>query len=204
MDKWRYIIAIITFIGFCILWLTYDTSVIEAFDKNASNLLYGLDFITLFHYLGETKVIFFISLILLIFIGARLKDLKLMLFVFLTVGLGYGLYQFLKHLIERPRPEIPDQFSTYSFPSGHAVHGLLYLLTIAYVVSKMVISKKASQFIWGIAIILLLLIGTSRITEGRHYASDVLAGWMLGYSWFMLCVWWYETGNRKKVNKKTH
>ncbi|MFP5304066.1 hypothetical protein R2R70_23080, partial [Cobetia sp. SIMBA_158] len=78
--------------------------------------------ITLFHYLGETKVIFIISFILLIFVWIRLKDLKLILFILLKVGFGYGLYQFLKHLIERPRPEFADQLSTYSFPSGHATH----------------------------------------------------------------------------------
>ncbi|WP_237658397.1 phosphatase PAP2 family protein [Ureibacillus xyleni] len=186
------------------MWLSYDTSFIEAFDQNVSNLLYGLDFITLFHYLGETKVIFCISFILLIFIWIRVGDLQLTLFVLLTVGFGYGLYQFLKHLIERPRPEIADQLSTYSFPSGHAVHGMLYLLTIAYVLSKVVASKKASRIVWSICIILFILIGTSRITEGRHYASDVLAGWMLGYSWFMICVWWYEHGHRKKIKNKTH
>ncbi|WP_185807746.1 phosphatase PAP2 family protein [Lysinibacillus telephonicus] len=185
--------------------MTYESPFIQALDTLASNLLYGVHWITMFHYFGETKFIFVISFIVLIFIGIRKRDYKLMLFVFMNVGIGFGLYQFLKYLIERPRPDIIDQFSTFSFPSGHALHGLVYLLTIAYVFDhtsdRVINSKKNSRTVWITAIILILFIGLSRITEGRHYASDVLAGWMLGYSWFILSVWWYEQGNPLK-NKK--
>jgi len=118
-----------------------------------------------------------------------------MIFVILSVGGGYVLYQFLKRTIERPRPEIVDQFSTFSFPSGHACHGLLYLLTVAFLITLSNTSKWISLFVWISAIILALLIGLSRIADGRHFASDVLAGWLLGYSWFILCLWWYRRGN---------
>lgn len=202
MNKRHYVIAICTFILFCILWMTYETSFIQSIDTAASKLLYGTHWITMFHYLGETKFIFIVSFIVLVIIWIRKRDYKLMLFVFLNVVVGFGLYQFLKHLIERPRPAIVDQFSTYSFPSGHALHGLVYLLTIAYVFDhvfdKIITSKKNSLTVWITAIILILFIGLSRITEGRHYASDVIAGWMLGYSWFILSVWWYEQGDRKQ------
>lgn len=195
MTKWHYILAVCTFAIFCILWMTYETSFIQAFDKGASDLLYGNEFITMFHYLGEKKFIFSVAAISSVVIWIRVRDYKLMLFVFLTVGCGYALYQSLKRIIERPRPDIADQFTSFSFPSGHALHGFLYLVTIAYVFDRIAASKKASRIVWTATIILSLLIGISRITEGRHYASDVVAGWMLGYSWFILCVWWYESGN---------
>lgn len=199
MNKSKYVIAMCAFVVFCIIWITYDTSFIQSFDRIASDLLYGNKFITMFHYLGETKFIFAVTIIVLIIIWIRQHDYRLMVFVILSVGVGYGLYQFLKRVIERPRPEIVDQFSTFSFPSGHAVHGLLYLLTIAYLINQTgIISKKASIIVWISAIILTLLIGLSRITEGRHFASDVFAGWMLGYSWFVLCLWWYKRGNRER------
>ncbi|MCZ8539786.1 undecaprenyl-diphosphatase [Paenisporosarcina quisquiliarum] len=199
MNKSKYVIAVFTFVVFCIIWMTYETSFIQSFDRIASDLLYGNKFITMFHYLGETKFIFAVTIIVLIIIWFRKHDYRLTVFVIFSVGAGYGLYQFLKRVIERPRPEIVDQFFTFSFPSGHAVHGLLYLLTIAYLINQtVIISKKASIIVWISAIILTLLIGLSRITEGRHFASDVLAGWMLGYSWFVLCLWWYKRGNRER------
>ena len=195
MNKLQYVLAFCTFVVFCILWMTYETPFIQAFDKVTSDSLYGNKFITLFHYLGETKFIFAVTLIVLLIIWIREQNYKLMVFVFLSVGVGYGLYQFLKRVIERPRPEIVDQFSTFSFPSGHAMHGLLFLLTIAYLFNRTVTSKRASIIVWIAAILFALLIGLSRITEGRHFASDVLAGWLLGYSWFVLCLWWYKRGN---------
>lgn len=164
--------------------------------------MYGNKFFTLFHHIGETNFLFTVAIILCIFIWIYKKDYKLIGFVIFSVGGGYGLYQILKRLIERPRPDIADQFYTFSFPSGHAVHGLLYLFTIAYVLNRLYTLNKASLIVWISAIILTLLIGISRITEARHFASDVLAGWSLGYSWFMLCVWLYKRSNDFKRSEK--
>lgn len=186
---------------FCILWITFETAFIQAIDKGAFELLYGNKFITLFHHLGETNFIFAVSIILCLFIWIRKKDYRLIGFVIFSIGGGYGLYQLLKRLIERPRPDLADQFSTFSFPSGHAVHGLLYLFTIVYVLNHLYNLNKASLIIWIAAIILTLLIGVSRITEARHFASDVIAGWSLGYSWFMLSIWFYKRSNNSECSK---
>ena len=193
-----YVLAVCTFVVFCILRITYETPFIQAFDSGAFHLLYGYLFITLFHYVGEPSFIFVVSFILLIMIWIRKKDYRLMIFVIFSVGGGYGLYQFLKRLIQRPRPDIVDQVSTFSFPSGHAVLGLVYLFTIAYVVNRIYSSKSASLIVWITAIIFTLLIGVSVIAEARHFASDVIAGWSLGYSWFILWLWWYQNGNQKQ------
>lgn len=166
--------------------------------------MYSNKFITLFHHLGETKFIFTVSIILCIIIWIRKKDYRLIGFVILSVGGGYGLYQLLKRVIERPRPDIVDQFSTFSFPSGHAVHGLLYLFTIAYVLNRFFTSNRASLIIWITAIFLTILIGVSRITEARHFASDVIAGWSLGYSWFMLCLLLYKRSNDFRRSEYNH
>ena len=80
--------------------------------------------------------------------------------------------------------------------------GVLYLFTAAYLFSKLFSSTKASIVCWAIAITLFVLIGLSRIAEGRHYATDVLGGWSLGIAWFTICVIWYE--QRKKSLKKNH
>jgi len=200
MARFYNISAIFSFFVFCILWLTYDTQVIHAFDQKANDLLFRVDFFTPFHYLGETKVIFFVSFIVLIIIWIRLRDYKLMFFMFLTIVGGFGLYQFFKHLVERPRPEIVDQFSTFSFPSGHATHGILFLLTLTFVCTQ-VKSSRITRVIWIVAIFIFVLIGISRVTEGRHFASDVIAGWSLGYTWFILCTCWYKISKRQLKQK---
>ncbi|MEG0386248.1 MAG: phosphatase PAP2 family protein, partial [Solibacillus sp.] len=62
--------------------------------------------------------------------------------------------------------------------------------------------KKKIQIVWIAAVLLACLIGLSRIAEGRHFATDVIAGWSMGYSWFIVCVVWYESrkDNRQIMN----
>ena len=60
----------------------------------------------------------------------------------------------------------------YSFPSGHSSNA-----TVAYG-SIAVYMKKAWVTIC--AVILILLVGFSRIVVGAHYITDVLGGWVLG------------------------
>jgi len=123
-----------------------------------------------------------------------------MLLVLLTVGAGNGINQLVKSLIERPRPDMLEQLSSFSFPSGHAMMGLLYVFTIAYIISELFMSQKTSITVWSIAVILVILMGLSRIASSHHYATDVLAGWSLGFTWFIICIYWYES-RKRKINK---
>ena len=74
--------------------------------------------------------------------------------------------------------------------------GLLYLFTVAYVLSEGNTKARKIQ-LWIGAVVLTALIGMSRVAGARHFASDVLAGWSIGFTWFVICVLWYE--RRKRV-----
>lgn len=198
MKKWAYSLAIITFIIFTYLLFSYESDFVVQIDHMFSKLLAGNDIITLFHYIGETKFIIFVGLLLLILSWFRQRNYRAMIFVLLTIALGNVLNQLVKNWIQRPRPELLDQLTSYSFPSGHAMIGLLYIFTIAYLLSKALKThNKIVLTIWVVAVVLTFLTGLSRVSESRHYISDVIAGWSLGYSWFILCVIWYEGTSRK-------
>lgn len=79
--------------------------------------------------------------------------------------------------------------------------GLLYLFTIAYLATEHQTNRKITVTIWLGAIFMSIMIGLSRIAESRHYASDVFAGWMVGYTWFVLVALWYEYRKRNRKNK---
>ena len=197
MKNWMLILAFVTFLVFVFLMYTFDTPPLINFDKEMASLMEGNKFIEWFHYLGETKFIYSVGIVLLIWLWFYKGNYYGMFLVLLTYPVGFLLNQLIKRIVERPRPEIADQLASYSFPSGHAMMGMLYLLTIAYFLSKEFVDKKKSTIIWFVAIILIILIGLSRIAGSRHFATDVIAGWSLGYTWFVLCVLWYETRKRQ-------
>ncbi len=196
---WAFPLAIVTLIAFFMLRLTYQGETILNFDTKVADILFGNPFIEAFHYIGEPSFVITVALILMVYLAWRVKNYRGMLFVLLTFAGGNVLNQLLKKWIQRPRPEIEDQLTSFSFPSGHAMSGILYLFTVAYLLSEN--NSRARQIqLWIGAIVLTILIGLSRIAGARHFASDVLAGWCVGYTWFILCVLWYE--RRKRLYKK--
>lgn len=200
MKPWNYILALGTFVIFLSLLVSFESDFIQQLDKTLAEILGGNRFITAFHYMGDTWFVIVMGLLLLIVLWLKERNYHGMIFVLLTIAAGNVLNQLVKKWIERPRPEIVDQLTTYSFPSGHAMLSILYLFTIAYLVAEWIGKSKKSRIVWVIATILFLLIGLSRIAESRHFGSDVIAGWSLGYTWFVLCVFWYEQ-RKKKFNK---
>lgn len=100
------------------------------------------------------------------------------------------LNQALKHFFERPRPEFAMlQQSGHSFPSGHAMIGGAFYGLLIYIVWRTV---RVKSLRWALAVLLtllILLIGYSRVYLKVHYATDVLAGYALGFLWLMLSVY---------------
>lgn len=197
MKRALHILAIITFCIFIILLINFEKTFFVQFDKTMSDLLFENDFITSFHILGETAVIVTVALILLFVLWLKERNYRGMLFILLTIGMGRVLNQLIKNWIDRPRPGISYDTTSFSFPSGHAMIGLLYLFTIAYLLSEALGRTKKTIFVWITAAIITLLVGLSRIAENHHYATDIIAGWSIGYTWFVLCVLWYE---QRKLN----
>ena len=84
----------------------------------------------------------------------------------------------LKNALMQPRPCEPrpdlciDQAEGYGIPSGHSQNAIVFWGVIAHWISK--------AWAWAAAILLMLLIGLSRIYLGVHFPSDVLVGWAIG------------------------
>lgn len=188
-------------IAFAILFLNLTHEKMIEFDANIADLLSGNSFLQVFRIFGEQNFIIIVALILMLLLAFHKNNYRGMLFVLFSVGGGNLLNKLFKEWIQRERPEFPNQVDGFSFPSGNAMVGLLYLFTFAYFLSESVSSKITRYLIWFGAVILTILVGLSRVAANAHYISDVLAGWMIGYTFFIIVTIWYEWRNGQ-MNKR--
>lgn len=111
-------------------------------------------------------------------------------FLLASVGIGIALSQSLKSLFDRPRPELVPHGSevyTASFPSGHSLMATVVYLTLAVLLIRVFHKPAIRAYLMMLAVIVVLAIGASRVYLGVHWPTDVLAGWLLGASWALLC-----------------
>lgn len=96
----------------------------------------------------------------------------------------------LKHVFMRARPTVVvplvQAFDT-SFPSGHAMESAIVYLTLAVLVMRFTDRRITKFYCLGMAMVLTLLVGVSRVYLGVHYPTDVLAGWIVGMLWVSIC-----------------
>jgi undecaprenyl-diphosphatase len=113
------------------------------------------------------------------------------LFVFTASVGGWVLNWALKSAFDRPRPDIVPhlrEVMTSSFPSGHALTSAAVYMTLGVLVMRIARTRTASSFALAVAVLVTVLVGASRVFLGVHYPSDVLAGWLVGLSWALLCL----------------
>jgi undecaprenyl-diphosphatase len=109
--------------------------------------------------------------------------------VLLTVTLtGRALSEMQKYWIGRVRPGLEPHLvavKTSSFPSGHATSSMIFYLCLAMALTT---NRSWNPIAVAGAVLLSLLIGTSRVMLGVHWPSDVVGGWAFGALWFLLTV----------------
>ena len=111
-------------------------------------------------------------------------------FLVSAVAGGALVGSLLKQLFDRPRPDIVhhlvDVYNA-SFPSGHAMNSAIVYLTLGALLARTEKSRLPRTYIIAVALLLTLMIGTSRVYLGVHWPSDVVAGWCVGGAWAILC-----------------
>ena len=113
----------------------------------------------------------------------RLRYIMLLLFV--MAGQAVMQYGF-KAIFERERPQALFDYmvgDTPSFPSGHALAATCFFGLVAHLTSLNLVSRGSQIAVWTLAIVIVLIVGLSRIYFDVHYPSDVAAGYLAGLIW---------------------
>jgi undecaprenyl-diphosphatase len=174
--------------------MTFDRAILLAL-RNAGDLSdpigpawfeeVGRDFTAL----GGHAVLTFVTLATIAYLVMTRKRHAALL-VIAAIGGGMLLSTLLKLGFSRPRPDlVPHAARVYtaSFPSGHAMLSAVTYLTLGALLTRVHAQRRVKAFLIGLALILTVLVGMSRVYLGVHWPSDVLAGWCVGAAWASLC-----------------
>lgn len=128
-----------------------------------------------------------VGVVVIIWLLAR-RYLRPALFLVVSVELSGLVTEAAKQLADRARPETAMVYAhSTSFPSGHALGVMVAVLAFLTILLPAVAGKwRAPLIVAGAAIV--ILIGVGRVVLNVHHPSDVVAGWALGYLWYLGCV----------------
>jgi membrane-associated phospholipid phosphatase len=136
--------------------------------------------------LGPT-VFRLVTLIVIIFSLTR-RNLRVAFFLVISVELSGIITEIAKYAANRPRPAtaLVSAPST-SFPSGHALGVMVGVLALLTVVLP-VVRRPLGVWLIALGAVIVVTIGVGRVVLNVHHPSDVVAGWALGYAYFVACL----------------
>ncbi len=104
---------------------------------------------------------------------------------------GMLLNEWMKVLVHRHRPFVDGPFvdwSGYSFASGHTIAATLLYGQLALFILPAIKSRHWRWLTVASAVLLIALVGFSRIALGAHFLTDVLAAIVFGSIWLAFCL----------------
>ncbi len=136
--------------------------------------------------------------VVLILLMKRYKDA---LFLAISSGGAPIIGLIMKSIVGRPRPpeelllNFPGILEDTSFPSGHVLYFMgvySFLLFLFYTQLKNIAARTVAM---SICLVLLVLIGISRIYLGAHWFSDTLGSYLVGSIWLLVLIYFYRKTN---------
>jgi undecaprenyl-diphosphatase len=140
--------------------------------------------------LGARVVVYMVVLVASVFMWQSRHHYSAALLWVSVIGSGL-INSVLKLTFNRPRPDVfpwrTQHVGLASFPSGHAMTSIVVYGTLAFLVARLAPTRWLRRLVWIVAILVIVLVGLSRLYLGVHYPSDVLAGFVIGAAWAIIC-----------------
>lgn len=119
------------------------------------------------------------------------KEYRLALYTILNILWAHLINTFIKYIIRRNRPvghRLVEE-KGFSFPSGHSMVSFAVYTFIIYLVYRNIKNKALKITLIILLSLLIFLIGFSRIYLGVHYTSDVLAGYLISFTYINMFIY---------------
>lgn len=196
------IISVILSLSALFIFLKIGTEVLEqeifSIDTYLMNFISGIrssittEIMLFFTSLSSSTVFIGVSVFMIFYLYLkRKKDAIIYLSILYS---GVIINYLLKILFQRPRPDFPlIHENTYSFPSGHAMNGFVLYATLSYFIFRESKNLKLTILVSILSTILIFCIGISRVYLGVHYPSDIIAGYIAGFLWFISAILFEKT-----------
>ncbi len=94
----------------------------------------------------------------------------------------------LKETFGRVRPDFDlggARLTSLSYPSGHS-SGIATLATVGLLLAWPLLAPGVRRWWIALAVVVVVLVGLTRMWLGVHFLSDVVGGWALGVGWTLL------------------
>lgn len=112
---------------------------------------------------------------------------RLAAFVAVTTIGSSLLNKAIKLTVDRARPHLSHAVASAagkSFPSGHTQSAVVGCGVLVLVFAP-VVRRRARPWLLAAAVLIVLLIGFSRVALGVHYFSDVIGAILIGLAWLL-------------------
>jgi membrane-associated phospholipid phosphatase len=154
--------------------------------------------------LGDAAVLLPATVIVTAVLLRRGHGVSALLFAGSVTG-GFLLNSLLKLSFERPRPELWPPLvieHTFSFPSGHTAMATAFYGGAAAVVFHLSRNRRLRLASFLAAAAIIVAVAVSRVYLGAHWATDVVAGLLVGLFWVTVCATGTEFFARRRVKGK--
>ena len=188
-------IAVLVFIGVAV---GVQTGYLDGFDDAVRYRVYSIrsEKLTMFWkfitHSGDREIVIMLGIVLLLVKSLRNKyGVKFAIAALSSTA----IYQGMKYIFQRPRPDIALRLieeSGYSFPSGHSMNCLVSYGILAYLLLRYCENRKLAKLLSVGLGLIVILIGLSRVYVGVHFPTDVIGGWSLGIAVLVAMMYAFE------------
>ena len=138
-------------------------------------------------WLGSTAVLYPVLIVAAVALWRRTHRWQDIAALVVALLGGVLLYTFIKLGVGRARPPLAlatQRVDGLAFPSGHATQTTAFWAMLAIVASGA--WPAAARWIGLTAVVMVVIVGMTRVYLGAHWVTDVLGGCALGGAWACL------------------